>query len=228
MKKLLLSALLLGAGVSLASAQSFKLYLSKECENYQVKNFQLINEGDVFVVDEMEIDAPIQFGDFYMQKAECMAYAKVQNTTSSKLSLSLGYEVESSECNAEELGVTESYMTCLGGSCVATNPMPVTVDANSETPGIFGEHLGYEFSANAPDLADKVKINAKYNFTLSAGSEALHFTILYKAGDASVGTIGAEAGEAAYYNLQGIRVATPEAGQLYIKRQGGKSAKVIF
>ena len=31
-----------------------------------------------------------------------------------------------------------------------------------------------------------------------------------------------------YFNLQGIRVATPEAGQLLIKRQGNKATKVII
>jgi len=35
-------------------------------------------------------------------------------------------------------------------------------------------------------------------------------------------------GEAEYYNMQGLRVAQPEAGQLYIKRQGGKAVKVRF
>lgn len=31
-----------------------------------------------------------------------------------------------------------------------------------------------------------------------------------------------------YYNLQGIRVATPEAGQLLIKRQGNQASKVVI
>lgn len=35
-------------------------------------------------------------------------------------------------------------------------------------------------------------------------------------------------GEAEYFNLQGLRVAQPEAGQLYIKRQGGNAVKVRF
>ncbi len=35
-------------------------------------------------------------------------------------------------------------------------------------------------------------------------------------------------GEAEYFNLQGLRVAQPEAGQLYIKRQAGKAVKVRF
>lgn len=34
--------------------------------------------------------------------------------------------------------------------------------------------------------------------------------------------------EALYFNLQGIRVLNPEAGQILIKRQGSKSSKVIF
>lgn len=33
---------------------------------------------------------------------------------------------------------------------------------------------------------------------------------------------------AEYFNLQGIRVATPEAGQLLIKRQGNKASKVVI
>jgi len=33
---------------------------------------------------------------------------------------------------------------------------------------------------------------------------------------------------AVYYNLQGIQIAQPAAGQLYIKRQGNKSEKVIY
>lgn len=33
---------------------------------------------------------------------------------------------------------------------------------------------------------------------------------------------------AEYFNLQGIRVATPEAGQLLIKRQGNKATKVVI
>lgn len=34
--------------------------------------------------------------------------------------------------------------------------------------------------------------------------------------------------EVEYFNLQGVRVANPEAGQLVIKRQGNKSEKIIF
>ncbi len=34
--------------------------------------------------------------------------------------------------------------------------------------------------------------------------------------------------EAVYYNLQGVRVARPERGQMYIRVQGGKARKLVF
>ena len=38
---------------------------------------------------------------------------------------------------------------------------------------------------------------------------------------------GADDSEAVYYNLQGVRVANPAAGNLYIKVQGDKATKVL-
>ena len=47
--------------------------------------------------------------------------------------------------------------------------------------------------------------------------------------DTAVRTIGAENnGEVVYYNLQGQKVANPEAGQILIRKQGKESKKVIF
>ena len=34
-------------------------------------------------------------------------------------------------------------------------------------------------------------------------------------------------GEAVFYNMQGVRVANPAAGNLYIKVQGNKATKVL-
>lgn len=44
---------------------------------------------------------------------------------------------------------------------------------------------------------------------------------------ASVGAIGSDSSEAEYFNLQGVRVSSPEKG-LFIKKQGGKASKVIL
>lgn len=56
---------------------------------------------------------------------------------------------------------------------------------------------------------------------------------LDEAANAGVETIAADAvvdanAPVEYFNLQGIRVANPEAGQLLIKRQGNKASKVVI
>lgn len=40
-------------------------------------------------------------------------------------------------------------------------------------------------------------------------------------------TLADDTEEAEYYNLQGVRVVNPSSG-LYIKRQGGKTSKVVL
>ncbi len=53
-------------------------------------------------------------------------------------------------------------------------------------------------------------------------------TVIFTQGDAGVKNVEvAEAGEAVYYNLQGVRVANPEKG-LFIQVKGGKAAKVVL
>lgn len=234
MKKILLSALLVAAGTTMASAQAFKLYLSNTCNptTHEVTNYQLINEGDVFNVDEMELSNPIDLGTYFWQRTESAAYIKIENESGDEMDLTLGYKVAEFQSNCEEFGVNANFITCAGGSCVADNPMPINI-STSETPGGYGEHLAYQFDCTEKGVAEKITINAKVDFTLTdvtagGSGEVLHFSILYKGGDASVGNIGVEAGQATYYNLQGIRVDAPEAGQLYIKRQGAKTTKVIL
>lgn len=88
-----------------------------------------------------------------------------------------------------------------------------------------GAALGTKDNANTDDL--KVIVNA------TVGGKALQDknSEFESAGNNATGiedvTVEGE-GEAEYFNLQGLRVAQPEAGQLYIKRQGGKAVKVRF
>ena len=51
--------------------------------------------------------------------------------------------------------------------------------------------------------------------------------MLTSAGVDGIEADGTEA-PAEYYNLQGIRVANPQAGQLLIRRQGKKATKVVI
>lgn len=53
------------------------------------------------------------------------------------------------------------------------------------------------------------------------------YVINYAAAGSGVAEIEAEAAEAVYYNLQGVKVANPEKG-LYIKVEGNKATKVVL
>ena len=53
------------------------------------------------------------------------------------------------------------------------------------------------------------------------------YVINYAAAGSGVAEIEAEAAEAVYYNLQGVKVANPEKG-LYIKIEGNKATKVVL
>ena len=81
--------------------------------------------------------------------------------------------------------------------------------------------------AEHADLVDASNLNVNLKATLD-GQEFFtrQATVTNTTGIKDV-TVEGE-GEAEYFNLQGLRVAQPEAGQLYIKRQAGKAVKVRF
>ena len=81
--------------------------------------------------------------------------------------------------------------------------------------------------AEHADLVDASNLNVNLKATLD-GQEFFtrQATVTNTTGIEDV-TVEGE-GEAEYFNLQGLRVAQPEAGQLYIKRQAGKAVKVRF
>ena len=81
--------------------------------------------------------------------------------------------------------------------------------------------------AEHADLVDASNLNVNLKATLG-GKEFFtrQATVTNTTGIEDV-TVEGE-GEAEYFNLQGLRVAQPEAGQLYIKRQAGKAVKVRF
>lgn len=102
------------------------------------------------------------------------------------------------------------------------------------------------FSINGYNVyRDGVKINAEpveeneyEDLTAPAGEHNYHVTVLYSAGESqlsntwsstqnSIGNISVDTAAPEYFNLQGLRVATPQPGQIYIVRRGTKTAKVF-
>ena len=71
--------------------------------------------------------------------------------------------------------------------------------------------------------------NNTQTVTLAGSAQISKITVAYSGGS-GVEDITAtdENAPAEYYNLQGVRVANPAAGNLYIKRQGTKTTKVVF
>lgn len=225
MKKLLLSALMLGAGAAMASADIFEVYIGNQLEEDEihVANYQLVTEGGVY-----QANYHINGTDI-----ESSVYLKIKNLTSSPLTQMNATIVPTIETNAAELNADYGYSVCFLGGC-KMNPTSFGLDgepipANGETGGGWGEHDAYEIYCNSEEDAKKIKLDARHNWTLSSGNQTIHFTVEFKS-DSSTGINGMEVDNATpeYFNLQGIRVATPEAGRLYIKRQGGKASKVIF
>ncbi len=74
------------------------------------------------------------------------------------------------------------------------------------------------------NFADEVKqLTITFTWTPGAGEIEAKFTSAVD----GIASIEAEAAEAVYYNLQGIRVAEPQSG-IYVKVQAGKATKVAF
>ena len=73
---------------------------------------------------------------------------------------------------------------------------------------------------NKWDIAEAGKYDVKAN------TEALIISIT--PAQAGIEGIETEAAPATYYNMQGMRVSNPRAGQMLIKVQGNKSCKILF
>lgn len=81
----------------------------------------------------------------------------------------------------------------------------------------------------APELKNADKSQVAVNFSASIDGKELFAESVAPKTSTGIEDVTVEGNETAeYYNLQGLRVAQPEAGQLYIKRQAGKAVKVRF
>lgn len=79
---------------------------------------------------------------------------------------------------------------------------------------------------NGEELPD---FKATFTATITSGSNQFKFTIQFDTKSTALDEISVDnSAEAVYYNLQGVRVANPEVGNLYIRVADKKAAKVIF
>lgn len=224
MKKILLSALMLTAGIAAASAQSFSMDITsdfdKEGYNTYPKNYQPITEGGVYYAKWEWDDAQNNF--------ESVVFIQTTNLTSSTLNLTMTLSGTDEENNISTIsGADQAPYNCWAGLCVDGNVLHGELEPNAVSTG-FANHLSQLIYAEKAD-EDKILFKHRQNVTVTDGNQTLNFTVVYQSpASTGIDTIGADTAEAQYFNLQGMRVANPEAGQLYIKRQAGKAVKVIY
>lgn len=103
------------------------------------------------------------------------------------------------------------------------------------------EHIGYNVYRNGEKLNDTPVTDTTITDTLAQpGFHTYAVTALYNVGESRPakadinvmsgidGITADDNAPAEYFNLQGIRVDSPRTGNIYIRRQGSKAAKVIF
>lgn len=100
----------------------------------------------------------------------------------------------------------------IAGYDVYRDGVKITTEPTGET----------EFTdTDATDGDHTYVVVAVYDKGISKGSNAVTVSTT------GIADITVDSADAEYFNMQGIRVTNPEAGQLYIRRQGGRAAKVM-
>lgn len=100
----------------------------------------------------------------------------------------------------------------IAGYDVYRDGVKITTEPTGET----------EFTdTDATDGDHTYVVVAVYDKGISKGSNAVTVSTT------GIADITIDSADAEYFNMQGIRVTNPEAGQLYIRRQGGRAAKVM-
>ncbi len=229
MKKILLSTALVAMGASMASAADFEVYLSTNvpAEGAEIE-YTKVEEGASFTVNGIHVGEEHDFGFMYLAQGESCAFVKLVNLSGAAKSLTINKTLEYDnsvipEANGNPIG---TFQTCIESS--RETPFAVNLAAGAATNGGVGDHLGYAITFQSKDQKDQIKLDTKYNFTVTDGSSTLAFSVLYKADNSGVKNVEFDENmPKEYYNMQGVRVAVPEVGGIYIIKQGNKVAKQI-
>lgn len=268
MKKLLLAAALAAICIPAVGAVEptmtpLNFYLSKTLgEDGKPCDFQLMHDGDTFLVDNMEEFEDLGEGYY---RASCAAYVKLENLTTETMNASnspyftctmvednlVPRTPTDEESNDEDHPVDWDYwnfLPCWGGNCHGFGDSFTINNMSAMAPGASSyvstaEHMQFEFNGELGEKGEldcnaTVKVRTSYEgeWLLDPDAEnsetveydgAVTFYVKFQKQFVAVAGIEADQAPAEYFNLQGVRVAQPEQGQLYIKRQGGKAVKVI-
>ena len=99
-------------------------------------------------------------------------------------------------------------------------------ELHAKLNNLTGNRCELEFTDSAWEISSDQNIRMEYG---TAAKLTFNFRINGLAGDSGISAVETNdsSSEIKYYNLQGIPVDNPNAGEVYIKRQKGKTEKII-
>ncbi|MCM1490611.1 MAG: hypothetical protein NC095_07290 [Muribaculum sp.] len=223
MKKFLLTAILAAMTASM-NAESFADYFKLTFGDKVIENGQTVTEDTYY--DEY---ADLGFDDL----KSYMAAATVKATNVNDESLNLDFNMT---CVNEK---TAMFQLCYDfesapGNCLGAQNGQVTSPANlrSIEAGSF-----IKLDIHEVDIQDfttpttfKLDLSARVGDMKLEGSDCTIYVNFTHTKDitAAVDGIEVDAASAEYFNLQGVKVAQPEKGSIYIVRKGSKVTKQLF
>lgn len=222
MKKLLLSAIFASMATLCASAQQSFTVGYAAAPSSSVDDYEVIENGATLVISEVdEIDPG------YMYELPC--YLCIKNNTAAPL------EIEADAVNdPSHTTFTNGYPQFCLWQCQSGFPAhdSGTIPAFGAQKGI-GTHFNYVLEDPFFDEVDPD--SPEYSgtwtgtLTITANGETFSCTLVFSNNDSGIeGVVVTDDTPAVYYNLQGVAVANPSTGNIYIERRGSKCRKVML
>lgn len=235
MKKLLLLAAIAATSLG-ASAQTFGEIFEVTDEKGQV-----LESGTTITVDTYEDYLKGEGADIglYSLAAGCAFYAKNINEEPYQLACEITRVNPSLEAVPAGEGGFGDYQACfdysdgsVSGSCTSAHDgepyFNLMKDVDVDVTVKMDVHqLGFDSLDPVTILFTYYVIEAEEKLEGAQFDIFIKFTHKYDISNGVAG-IDADAADAEYFTLQGVRVANPVKGQLYIVRQGDKVRKAII
>lgn len=210
-------------------------------------NFKLVYNGQE-VFDGQTISVNTYYDPFVMENPEfegmfdpsyqCNAIVEATNLTQTPKTLQFSLnptEPVADEWKSKGLGMYQlcfSYQT-IAGTCAESKDLKGFYSNPSFLkPVPAGEYMEMDIHQLNFEKLDPVTLKLDLRVVdngtpIGNASLYINFTHEYDITMSVDGIVAADA-PSAYYTLQGVRVAEPQKGQIYIERKGGKATKRIY
>ncbi len=237
MKKFLLFAAI-AATMATASAEDFGTYFALTYEGEALTNGQTLTVGGYY--DPVLQSYPELSGSGY-ESSSFYAQATVVATNVYDESMDISFSLQRIQPSLDEYPSTDSvlgnFQLCFEFSTAPGNCLSPVDDVVSSVQSVDNDGDYISMDVDQTSFTDFTPVTFQLDLCVMEGGEKIEGTdcTIYvnftHTTDISLGVKGVEVEEDAtevYYNLQGMQVATPEKGNIYIVRKGGKVSKRVF